>query len=112
MAGSTQVLSAYAPIAVYLGQGGERWRGTVGRNTAQRRSEYKTLDRDPPRTLSLTRQSIFICMDAGFHSKTIAATLARYADTHRQQEANLAFLIEWKRRGHDLDRLIAASLED
>ncbi|AEK58236.1 conserved hypothetical protein [Acidithiobacillus caldus SM-1] len=51
-------------------------------------------------------------MDAGFHSKTIAATLARYADTHRQQEANLAFLIEWKRRGHDLDRLIAASLED
>ena len=103
----------YAPIAAYLGQ--EGWNiGMELREGTQHSAEAtdETLDRVLPRALSLTRQSILVRMDAGFHSKSIAATLARYADTHREQGADLAFLIKWNRRGHDLDRLIADRLGD
>lgn len=103
----------YAPIAAYLGQ--EGWNiGMELREGTQHSAEAtdETLDRVLPRALSLTKQAILVRMDAGFHSKTIAATLARYAQTHREQGADLAFLIKWNRRGHDLDRLIAACLED
>jgi len=103
----------YAPIAAYLGQ--EGWNlGMELREGTQHSAEAtdETLDRVLPRALSLTRQPILVRMDAGFHSKTIAATLARYARAHQAQGADLAFLSKWNRRGHDLDRLIAARLED
>jgi hypothetical protein len=103
----------YAPIAAYLGQ--EGWNiGMELREGTQHSAEAtdETLDRVLPRALGLTRQPILVRMDAGFHSKTIAATLARYAQAHRAQGADLAFLIKWNRRGHDLDRLIAARLEN
>jgi len=51
----------------------------------------ETLDRVLPRALRLTTQPILVRMDAGLHSKTIAATLARYAQAHG---ADLAFLIQ------------------
>jgi hypothetical protein len=100
----------YAPIAAYLGQ--EGWNiGMELREGTQHSAEAtdETLDRVLPRALSLTKKPILVRMDAGFHSKTIAATLARYAQA---QGADLAFLIKWNRRSHDLDRLIAACLED
>jgi len=103
----------YAPIAAYLGQ--EGWNiGMELREGTQHSAEAtdETLDRVLPRALSLTKQPVLVRMDAGFHSKSIAATLARYAQAHRAQGADLAFLIKWNRRGHDLDRLIAACLED
>ena len=102
----------YAPIAAYLGQ--EGWNiGMELREGTQHSAEAtdETLDRVLPRALSLTKQSLLVRMDAGFHSKTIAATLARYAQAHREQGADLAFLIKWNRRGHDLDRLIADRLD-
>ncbi len=67
----------YAPIAAYLGQ--EGWNlGMELREGTQHSAEAtdETLDRVLPRALSLTRQPILVRMDAGFHSKTIAATLA------------------------------------
>ncbi|WMT47474.1 MAG: IS1380 family transposase [Acidithiobacillus caldus] len=103
----------YAPIAAYLGQ--EGWNvGMELREGTQHSAEAtdETLDRVLPRALSLTRQPILVRMDAGFHSKTIAATLARYAQAHREPGADLAFLIKWNRRGHDLDQVIANRLED
>ncbi|AUW34247.1 IS1380 family transposase (plasmid) [Acidithiobacillus caldus] len=103
----------HAPIAAYLGQ--EGWNlGMELREGTQHSAEAtdETLDRVLPRALSLTRQPILVRMDAGFHSKTIAATLAGYARAHQAQGAVLAFLVKWNRRGHDLDRLIAARLED
>jgi hypothetical protein len=103
----------YAPIAAYLGQ--EGWNiGMELREGTQHSAEAtdETLDRVLPRALSLTKQPVLVRMDAGFHSKSIAATLARYAQAHRAQGADLAFLIKWNRRGHDLDRLIAARLEN
>ena len=74
----------YPPIAAYLGQ--EGWNiGMELRERTQHSAEAtdETLDRVLPRAPGLTTQPILVRMDAGFHSKTIAATRARYAREHQ-----------------------------
>jgi hypothetical protein len=104
----------YAPIAAYLGQ--EGWNiGMELREGTQHSAEHTdaTLDRVLPRALALTQAPILVRLDAGFHGKAIAQTLARH-DRERQAAGGLpvAFLIKWNRRGHALDPLIQSRLAD
>lgn len=98
----------YSPIAAYLGQ--EGWNvGMELREGTQHSAEQTdaTLDRVLPRAVALTPAPLLIRMDAGFHGKAIAETIARH--NQGRQEAGgepIRFLIKWNRRGHKLDALI------
>jgi hypothetical protein len=104
----------YAPIAAYLGR--EGWNiGMELREGTQHSAEETdaTLDRVLPRAVALTSSPLLVRMDAGFHGKTIAQTLARH-DQERQAAggAPIAFLIKWNRRGQNLATRIAQRLAD
>lgn len=104
----------YAPIAAYLGR--EGWNiGMELREGTQHSAEETdaTLDRVLPRAMVLTPSPLLVRMDAGFHGKTIAQTLARH-DQERQAAggAPIAFLIKWNRRGQNLSARIAQRLAD
>lgn len=104
----------YAPIAAYLGQ--EGWNiGMELREGTQHSAEAtdETLDRVLPRAMALTAKPVLVRMDAGFHGKAIAATLARFDPERRTAGgAPLDFLIKWNRRGHDLEAFIQARVND
>jgi hypothetical protein len=104
----------YAPIAAYLGR--EGWNiGMELREGTQHSAEETdaTLDRVLPRAMALTSSPLLVRMDAGFHGKAIAQTLARH-DQERQAAggAPIAFLIKWNRRGQHLAARIAQRLAD
>lgn len=104
----------YAPIAAYLGR--EGWNiGIELREGTQHSAEETdaTLDRVLPRAMALTSSPLLVRMDAGFHGKTIAQTLARH-DQERQAAGGspIAFLIKWNRRGQHLAARIAQRLAD
>ncbi len=104
----------YAPIAAYLGR--EGWNiGMELREGTQHSAEETdaTLDRVLPRAMALTSSPLLVRMDAGFHGKAIAQTLARH-DQERQAAggAPIAFLIKWNRRGQNLTARIAQRLAD
>ena len=104
----------YAPIAAYLGR--EGWNiGMELREGTQHSAEETdaTLDRVLPRAMALTPSPLLGRMDAGFHGKTIAQTLARQ-DQERQAAGGtpIAFLIKWNRRGQILSARIAQRLAD
>ena len=81
----------YAPIAAYLGQ--EGWNIGKGPSTAPKRPTRPWIA-VLPKALGLTTQPLLVRRNAGFHSKIIATTLARYAQAHQTQGADLAFLIK------------------
>lgn len=104
----------YAPIAAYLGR--EGWNiGMELREGTQHSAEETdaTLDRVLPRAMALTSSPLLVRMDAGFHGKTIAQTIARH-DRERQAAggAPIAFLIKWNRRGQHLAAKITQRLAD
>ena len=104
----------YAPIAAYLGR--EGWNiGMELREGTQHSAEETdaTLDRVLPRAMALTSSPLLVRMDAGFHGKAIAQTLARH-NQERQVAggAPIAFLIKWNRRGQHLAARIAQRLSD
>lgn len=65
-----------------------------------------TLDRVLPQALQPTDAPLLVRMDAGFHGKRIAQTIARYDATCRKASgAPIAFLVKWNRRGHDMESI-------
>lgn len=104
----------YAPIAAYLGR--EGWNiGMELREGTQHSAEETdaTLDRVLPRAMALTSSPLLVRMDAGFHGKTIAQTLARHdQEWQAAGGAPIAFLIKWNRRGQNLSARITQRLAD
>ena len=104
----------YAPIAAYLGR--EGWNiGMELREGTQHSAEETdaTLDRVLPRAMALTSSPLLVRMDAGFHGKAIAQTLARH-NQERQAAggAPITLLIKWNRRGQHLAAKITQRLAD